>query len=206
MPYRICRASVLILIFRFAASTLSQSPTAINLSNVTPETAFVSRSQYTNAFFGFSLPLPQGAPLQEFSIRPGDASKHFLFGVKALTRGLSMMTVGATKSENGSAEEARKASSGPNRLVAKPVEIGGREFWKCQSQENGPGGKMRRVCFASVVNGYVLQFNIDSFDARLAEELQRSIEAITFFDPEKAQEVAGPGSRAYNPAATHSPQ
>jgi len=207
MGYLFRFATVLFLFAWLAAITIAQSASsASNPSNVTPETAFVSPLKYTNAFFGFSLPLPQGAPLRELSIPSRDPSSHFLFGVKALSHGLTAMTVMADKSDNASADEARKAASGPKGLSVKRIEIGGREFWKSESQEKGPGGKVRSVYFAAALNGYVLRFNIDSFDTKLTDELQHSIEGITFFDPSRAAEVAGPGSRVYIPAASHSAQ
>jgi hypothetical protein len=209
MRYSFRFPTVLFLLLFLAASAFAQSPSPTNKQpDVTPETAFVSPSKYTNAFFGFSLPLPQGAPLQELSIPSHNASSHFLFGLKALRHGLlTAMTIMATKSEDASADDAREAASrGQKERSVKRIEIGGREFWKSESQEKGQGGKMRSVHFATALDGYVLQFNIDSFDAKLTDELQHSIEAVTFFDPAKAEEVAGPGSRAYHPAASHSPQ
>lgn len=194
-------ARVLPVVAMFGASIFAQSAPSTSLSKVVPESAFVSPKKYTNAFFGFSFPLPQGAPLRELSIPSKTASSHYLFGVKALTRGLTAMTVMANESEVASAHDACKVASGQKGQAAKKAEIGGRDFWKSESQENAAGGKLRNICFATELDGYVLQFNIMSFDAKVADELRKSVEAITFFDPAKAEEVAGPGSHAYNPAA-----
>jgi hypothetical protein len=110
----------------------------------------------------------------------------------------------ANKSGSASADDARKAASGPKGQSVRRIEIGGKEFWKGEVQEKGPAGKMRNVYYAAGLNGYVLQFTIVSFDVKLGAELEHSIEAITFFDTAKAEEAAGSGSRAYNPAASHS--
>ncbi len=55
---------------------------------------------------------------------------------------------------------------------------------------------MRSVTFATSLDGYVLEFNIISFDAKLTAQLQHSIESMTFFDPARAKEIAGPESQA----------
>jgi hypothetical protein len=60
---------------------------------------------------------------------------------------------------------------------------------------------MRQIAYATALNGYILEFRIVSFDAKLTDDLQHRIEAVSFFDPAKAQEEAGPSSRAFNPLA-----
>jgi hypothetical protein len=128
-----------------------------------------------------------------------------LFGLQAQKNGLTTFTVTAKQSSGALPEEARKAASGPRGQSVKRIEISGKEFWKSESQVKGPGGKIRNVAFATAINGYVLQLNIVSFDAKLADELQHGVEAISFFDPAKAEEVAGPNSRAYNPTESLNP-
>ena len=58
---------------------------------------------------------------------------------------------------------------------------------------------MWSAAFTTALNGYVLQFMIESFDEKLTHQSEQCIEAITFFDPAKAEEVAGTASRPYNP-------
>ena len=196
-----CRfATNVLLISCLTGISLAQpgSSTA-NATTVTPETGFISPAKYTNAFFGFALPLPQNVPLGGMSLRPKSGPVHFLFGVQAQRNGLAVLTVTA-KAEGSVPDGARGAASGPKHLSTKRVEIGGREFWKGESQEKAAGGKMRGLGFATSNSGYVLQFDVVSFDAKLGDELQRSIESITFFDPSKAEEVAGPDCHPYNSA------
>jgi hypothetical protein len=202
------QAAVLILVFSGAAIAAAQSdPAAIRLPGTAPEIGYVSPEKYTNAFFGFSLPLPQDSALREFRISFKDDG-HFLFGLQSqkVSTGffgpsakLAIFTVTAKQSGNTSPEEVRKAASGPKRKGTTKIEIGGREFWKSESQEKGAGGRLRSVAYATSFNGYVLQFNIESFDDKLTDKLQHSIESITFFDPAKAAEMAGSGSVAYDP-------
>ncbi len=199
------------LIICLTPGALAQSdPSTTNPPSVTPESGFISTSKYTNAFFGFSLPLPQDSALREFPPsfkRIG--SYHILFGLQSqkVNTGffgpnakLTIFTVMAKPSSSASPEEARKAASGAKGLRVKRIEIGGKDFWKSESQEKGQAGKMRSIAFATALNGYVLQFSIESFDEKLTDQLQHSIEAITFFDPVKAAEIAGPESRSYSPA------
>jgi len=187
----------------------SDAPAAV------PENGFVSASQYTNAFFGFSLPLPKDRALGEFKLSLNrDTSRHFLFGLQSqkVTAGffgvnakLTFLAVTAQQSNGASSEEARKAAAGPKGLNVTRTEICGREFWKSESQQKVPEGKMRSVGFATALNGYVLQFNIESFDAKLTDQFQRSVEGLTCFDPAKAKDIAGPDSREYNPAGSDYP-
>lgn len=194
----------LCLVTLIAAQSNSGAPQS---SDATPETGFVSSEKYTSAFFGFSLPLPQDSALREFTLSlTGDS--HFLFGLQSqkVSAGfsgpkvkLAVFAIIAKQSADSSPEQVRKAASGPKGKSTIQIEIGGKQFWKSESQEKGPSGKSRSVVFATALNGYILQFNIESFDDKLTDKLQHSVEATTFFDPGKAQEMAGSGSIAYNP-------
>jgi hypothetical protein len=53
------------------------------------------------------------------------------------------------------------------------------------------------VIYATALRGYVLIFNIVSFDPGTTHNLERTVESATFFDPETAKEVAGPKSRPF---------
>ncbi len=66
-------------------------------------------------------------------------------------------------------------------------------------------GKMWSINYVTTIDGYLLKFIVVSFDRKLSEDLQRCIEAAKFFDPAKAQEMAGSNSRAYNPVAPRNP-
>jgi len=211
---RFACAALFLLLTCVTAGSLSQSDSSTaNASGVIPERGFISKSGYTNAFFGFSLPLPKDYVFLDFKapFKIGSCG-HFLFGldsVNANTFGtnprLTVLIVTANQSSSASPEEARKAAAGPKGQSVTQVEIGGKEFWKSEVQEKVPEGNMHTVLFATALTGYVLQFAIESFDGRLTNRMQHCIEAIRFFDPDKAREVAGPGSRAYSPATSALP-
>jgi hypothetical protein len=169
-----------------------------------PSEGFISRSKYTNAFFGFSLSFPQDASLRGLSLPSRDPSRLFLFGLQSRENGITALTVLASQSGAASTELAKKAASGPNKESAKRIEINGKEFWKSESQNKGAAGKMRTVKYAAALAGYVLEFDIVSFNSKLTDELEHSIEAVTFFDPGKAKEIAGTDSQPYSPAASPS--
>jgi hypothetical protein len=165
-----------------------------------PEAGFISPDKYTNAFFGFSLPLPQDAAFRRFQL-PSNGAGHSLFGLRAQKKGLTAFTIVATQMNGASSEQARKAASEPKAQNIKKTEVDGKEFWRGESQEKSSAGKMWSITYVTAINGYLLKFLIVSFDAKLTEDLQHCIEAAKFFDPAKAQEAAGSNSLAYNPMA-----
>ncbi len=207
--------TISLLISCLTAGSLAQSPPSDNPPRVSPESGFVSTSKYTNEFFGFSLPLPKtsGFPsVSEFKQSfQGDSSRDFLFGLQSLSTNyvgskvrLTLLTVAAERSASNSQDEARKAASGPKGRTVTQINIDGKEFWKSELQEKSPEGKIRSVVYATALNGYVLRFDIGSFDWKLAGQLQHCVEAITFFDPLKAKEMAGSDSLMYRPAVSQS--
>jgi hypothetical protein len=142
---------------RAQSDSSTASPAIIN-----PEDGFVSTSKYTNAFFGFSLPLPHDLAYREF--RPSFKGKppHFLFGLQSLSKGpfggnvkLTLLTVTAEQTSSASREEVQKAASGPKEQPVTQIEIGGKEFWKRDFQGKVREGDMRSVAFATALNGYV---------------------------------------------------
>lgn len=169
---------IFLLISCLAAGSLAQSPPSDNLPRVSPESGFVSTSRYTNAFFGFSLPLPKTSDFPSFSEFKqsfrGDGSRDFLFGLQSLSTNyfgskvrLTLLTVTAERSASNSQDEGRKAASGPKGRSVTQIRIDGKEFWKSEFPEKVPEGKIRSVVYATTLNGYVLRFDIGSFDWQL---------------------------------------
>jgi hypothetical protein len=166
-----------------------EAPTA------TAQTGFVSPDKYTNAFFGFSLPLPQDPTLHKFALPP---NFHSVFGLQAQTNGVTTFAVFAKETNGASSKLARKAAAGPKEERTKKIEIDGREFWRSESRQESRAGRMRTINYATAINGYLLSFQIVSFDEKLTDALQQCIESVKFFDPTKAPEMAGPNSRPYS--------
>jgi hypothetical protein len=194
------KVSVVFAIFCLFLGVCSAQEPAVAV----PEAGFISGDKYTNAYFGFSLPLPQGPGFRGFQL-PSHGTSHSLFGIQAQKNGLTAFSIVATEMNGASTDQARKAASEPKSQKVIKTQIGGREFWKGESHEKSPAGKMWNIMYVTSINGYLLKFIMVSFDAKVTEDLQRCIEATRFFDPIKAQEVAGPNSRAYNPLTPANP-
>ena len=177
---------------------LSMGCAAQETSVAVPESGFVSSEQYTNAFFGFSLPLPQDPALRGFAL---PSNFHSLFGLQAQTNGLTTFAIFAKETSGASSKLARRAAAGPKEEYTRKISIEGKEVWKSDTQQRSSVGTMRTIDYETAINGYLLSFKIVSFDPKLTDTLQHSIESIKFFDPTKAREMAGPNSREYHAAA-----
>ena len=194
------KISVVLAAFAFLLRVCWAQETSVAV----PEAGFISPDKYTNAFFGFSLPLPQDSAFRAFQL-PSNGPSHNLFGIQAQKKGLTAFTIEATLMNGASSEQARKAASEPKAQNVKKIEIDGKEFWKGESQVKSSAGKMWSINYATTINGYLLKFILVSFDGKLSELLQHCIEAAKFFDPANAQEMAGSNSWAYNPVAPRNP-
>lgn len=188
-------------LFAFSAHTQSVSSAPV-MPPGAPEEGFVSPGKYTNAFFGFMLPVPQGEQFQDFSPNfaqaTRDPSRHTLFGFQSFSHGLSTFLVTSNQSA-GSTEDVKRAASGPKGQSARQLLIAGKEFWKSESEEKTKAGKIRSVFYSTSLRGYVVTFSVVGFDLKLGHALEQDVESLTFFDPSKAKEVAGPDSRPYHP-------
>jgi hypothetical protein len=165
-----------------------------------PESAFVSKTQYTNAFFGFRLSLPE----KHFQIvdlsESNKALQHFLFAEKSGDRGITLLIISATQVLGNPDIEAQKAVFLPGEQGSKGPEgldLGGRLFWKNRTEEKTFAGKVYRLRYATGLRGFVIVFSVSAQNGRLADDLQQDIESIKFFDPATAKEEAGADSYPY---------
>jgi hypothetical protein len=182
-----------VLLFLLTAKTVRLTQAVPEPAPI-PQTGYVSDSQYVNAFFGFLLPLPPDAGFRDFAL-PKLGNSQQIFGVQTQRKGLTTLSVSATQSTGAPADEARKAAAGVKRASDKKVEIGGREFWKSESEDQSRAGTMHTLIYATAMSGYTLQFMCVSFDGQLTKELRHSIESITFVDPAQAKVLAGSNAR-----------
>jgi hypothetical protein len=159
-------------------------------SHVAPESGFLSTDKYTNAFFGFSLPLPQDQVYHIARVSSSGSERH-LFGL-AGEKGLTVFDISAQRMNSELADQLMRAA---NRTMIK-----GREFSKGVSQQKKPKGILWKIMYLTAIDGYLLEFNIQSSDANIAEGFQHCVEATDFFDPAKAKAIAGAESKPYNPA------
>ena len=170
-----------------------------------PEAGFVSPQQYTNAFFGFSLPLPKDRKFQIEDLSDSDkALQHSLFAYKSANKGLTLLIASATQIFGAPDDEAQKAVFLPGsqgQKGAQAIGIGGRLFWKNEIEEKTFSGKLRRLRYATGLPGYVILFSVSSYSSGQTEDLRNCIEAVKFFNPARAAEIAGSDSRPYLPLA-----
>jgi len=196
------------MLLLFAFATLGCQ--AQEQANRNGDTAFLSPDQYTNAFFGFSVPLPRDPPLRESSFRSTSTSTHLLLSLEGLTLSfnlkprLTTFVIWAEQSSDVSLAAIQKVAGSPTNAEVKSVQISGREFWRAKWDEQDPSGKVHTVKYATAADGYILTFLITSFDGKLTARLEHNLERITFFDPSNAREIAGPKSKPYQPASSKS--
>jgi hypothetical protein len=207
---RAVRISLLLMLLPSAvARPISPSSAALGTN---PESGFVSKTKYTNAFFGFFLPLPRDLAFSDYRTSFNQETCHyFLFGLRTYTTApigplrpkLTVFFVTAKKSTDP--EDLHRAAGGPKEAIPTKIEIGGREFWTSEVEDKTPEGTAHHLAFSTETQGYIVQFNVESFDKKVTAKLRESISRIEFFDTVKAQDIAGPDSKPYLPAGTASP-
>src|SRR5579864_8261548 len=192
--------TLFVLIPFWTVSSFSQSRPQLTTRPIPVESGFLSATKYTNAFFGFSLPLPKNSDIRKL-LEPtkGPALSHFLVGF-ASKDGMNTFIVTAKKAGAVSQDPAKNDAAGPMALKTKEMQIGGQVFWKSDSHQKKSEGQLQTLIFATELKKYVVTFYIASFDSKLTAELEKSIEGLRFFDPAQAQEEAGADSRTYNPS------
>ena len=200
---------LLVLLLDVAAQQSSPSSTPIGTN---PESGFVSKSKYTNAFFGFYLPLPRDLAFDDYRMSFKQETCHyFLFGLETIKTALigpprpKLTVLFVTAKKSTDPEDLHRAAGGPKKARPTKIEIGGREFWISEMEERVPEGTEHHLAFSTETKGYILQFNVESFDKKVTAKLRESISRIEFFDPAKAQGIAGPDSKPYLSAGGGTP-
>jgi len=202
-----CRTVSLLLfsVVSICATWAQISPSSAASRIPLPEAGFVSPSQYTNAFFGFSLPLPKDHKFQIEDLSDSDkALQHSLFAYKSASKGLTLLITSAIQVFGPPDDEAQKAVFLPGmqgQRGAQATSIGGRLFWKSELEEKTFSGKLYRMRYATGMNGYVILFSVSSYNSGQTQALRDCIESVKFFNPAKATEIAGSDSKPYLPVA-----
>jgi hypothetical protein len=192
-----------------AAQTVSPARAA---AAVTPETGYIADDRYTNAFFGFLLPLPKDnllgqsdAVLEHEKVLARVPLRHVLLLMQSQGSDGTVLAVIADECRDASMGDARKAL--PRSLPLEKVEMGGKQFWKDSYLEENVEGPLpflppsrspwRSYRYATALSGYVLQINVFSPRTDILRKYVESIETLKFFDPAQAKALAGPFSRRY---------
>jgi hypothetical protein len=138
---------------------------------------------------------------QTLSLKRG-MRDHFLLGLHSPGEGLTTFTITAKEASGGPEKEAMRDAAGPNSLKLKEITIGGKTFWRSESPKTIG---MQTLVFSTDMDGYVVQFEVISFDPEITMELEWNIEQFTFFDPSKAKVTVGAESKPYTPGASQFP-
>ncbi len=161
---------------------------------ISPESAFLTPPAYTNAFFGFSLPLPQTFPYHLANMS-GIQNQRELFALAGMptlnsTSGTLFM-ISAREMSTSSAEEVMK--------VSNHIFIGGRDFTKDSGVGKEGKATVLYTAYGVLINNYLVRFEILTPDSDKKKELERCVERITFFAPKEAKKVAGPNAQPFSP-------
>ncbi len=161
-----------------------------------PENGFFSPENYTNAYFGFSVPLPGGVQLTLLKESAGASQpyRHSLFGANSQTKGYPVFVVLADEIASSGHTDPKAALIALGEQKVKNANLGGRDFAVGQSKSGG----IYHIDYATALKGYMLYLSVFAYDKRVLEEFQHSIEAIEFFAPVTAKQHAGPDSRPYD--------
>lgn len=160
-----------------------------------PEDGFVSSENYTNAFFGFSVPLPEGVQLTLLKENTGarQPSRHVLFGANSHDEGFPVFVILADEIASSRTTDPKDALKVLGAEKVRNTNLGGRDFATGQSKSES----VYHVYYATHVKGYMLYLSVFAYDKKVLAKFQHSIEAIEFFDPATAKQHAGPDSRPY---------
>jgi hypothetical protein len=182
----------------------AQSPSpSLNPSDIAPETGFLSPSRYSNAFFGFSISLPQNAGLRELTLTLNRGPRdHLLIGFHSPSKDLVSFTITAREAPGGSKKEARKIVAGPDSSKPKETKIGGKAVWRSESLTKIGSRNMQTLIFSTAIDNYALKFEVISFNPEITAEIERNIEQLAFFDPSQAKVMAGADGKPYAPGAS----
>ena len=84
--------------------------------------------------------------------------------------------------------------------AAPYTRINGQEFSRGLSRQKENGETVWKAMYLTALSNYLLEFEIQSRDPSMAQELEHCVEQVRFFDPAKAKEIAGPNARPYHPS------
>jgi len=161
------KLSFVLVLLCFLGPSFSYAQTT---SRVALESGFLSADKYTSAFFGFSLPMPRDLAYHLARVS-SQRNERYLFGLTA-EKGHTVFAISAQQMDTKSADQA---------LLPPKISLNGRQFSKYFSKRKVSERVLWETQYLTSANGYLLEFNIQSLDANVAEELQHCVEAIEFF-------------------------
>lgn len=180
----------------FVGLLLITAATSHAQTEAKPEVGFVSPENYTNAFFGFSVPFPSGVQLSLLNESAGARQpyRHTLFGANSRSKGYPVFVILADEIASSRITDPKEALRALDAQKIRNTTLGGRDFAIGQEKAGG----IYRVYYATALKGYMLYFSVFAYDKKVLKDFQHSIDATEFFDPATAKQRAGPDSRPYD--------
>lgn len=192
--------TILINFCAFLCSFGQSSSPASTPRSIVPESGFLCSGKYMNAFFGFSLPLPRDADLKVFSDSlKGPALSHFLISFSS-DDGKNTFVIAARTIGVDAKHDAQDEAAGSQELKTKKIQLGGSIFWEGETKKRTRDGEAQSLTFATERKGYVLAFYIVSLDPAFTNELEQSVQSLTFLEPTQGPNQPEPGCKVYNPS------
>ena len=207
MKYRVVLVFGLLWMLAGTAASAQSSAEPSNSPNggfgSDPEDAYVTSTRYTNAYFGFSLELPDAAALK---LVPQPASMDRRIQLLEMA-GAAPERAGITldafeyKNKNYTDAKAMLRSRLDQELFVGVEElhgigkttVGGRPFYYYETRR----GIDQHVVLTAEMDGYVLSANLQARDPKMVRELMAAFSRIEFFPPKEAKDRAGAQAQAY---------
>jgi hypothetical protein len=214
-------AAVFILVFTSAkvspasgqagqAAQPASAPENYTTVELKPSSGFLSAGKYTNAYFGFSLPLPQDPGIDVMdpsrltpmltsvmhAIQMPDSARIWvLFGLIKRGQGRSSVMVMAKEVKDADKEERQDAAA--EKAGAKRIVIGGQNFLEVPLNLFRARLPYQGTVYTTLLRGYRLVFQVGCSDCDSMEAMDKAVRGMIFFEPAKAAEMAGPGSHRF---------
>jgi hypothetical protein len=147
---------------------------------------FISPAAYTNAYFGFQLPLLPGMKLHSLPVGPAN----YIFA--------------AEKYEGHAITTLMIALAAPKENQGKTISIGGKSFYLKEDKSHNSEGTLREALYSTELGGQKLTLVAASFSEDDLNRLKHCIESMSFFDPADAARQAGSASVPYPGTASTS--
>lgn len=168
-----------------------------------PEDAYVTSTRYTNAYFGFSLELPDAAGLKRVP-QPASTDRRIqLLEMVGAAPERAGITLDAFEYKNKNYTDAKTMLR--NRLEQElfvgveelhgigKTSVGGRPFYYYETRR----GIDQHVVLAAEMDGYVLSANLQARDPKMVRDLMAAFSRMEFFAPQEAKRRAGPEAKLY---------
>ncbi len=168
-----------------------------------PEDAYISPTQYTNVYFGFTFRLPEAAALHLVPMPSATDRRIQLLEMAGSTAEHGGITLNAYEYKNKNYSDAKSLLRtwldqelfvGVEELhgIGKTT-VGDRPFYYFETRR----GIDQHVVLAGQMDGYVLSADLRGRDPKLVHALLAAFSGMEFFPPQEAERRAGTQAKLY---------